>query len=376
MTEGTLLAWHVAVGTQVHRGDIVATVDTAKSAIDIEVFEDGRVAELLIEPGVKVSVGTPIAVIDTVRLPGLVPELVEPTGPVASGRVHASPLARRRAAERGIDLAAVRRLRPEGIITAADVEAAAQGVPVAPSPVVSVPQPGASAPDVRAREVGTRDEVAMRASIGALMARSKREIPHYYLQTTVDVEPMLAWLERGNAERAVSARILPAAVLLRATARAAARFPAVNGWFDTAFSPADRVHPGVAISLRGGGVIAPAIHDAGLLPLPDLMAHLKDLVLRARSGRLRASEMTDATLTVTNLGEQGVEVVHGVIFPPQVALVGFGTVIQRPWAIDGMLTVRRVITISLAADHRVSDGHLGGAFLQAIAAGITPQEEA
>ena len=123
---------------------------------------------------------------------------------------------------------------------------------------------------------------------------------------------------------------------------------------------------GVAISLRGGGVIAPAIHDTATLGLDDLMVALRDLVTRARVGRLRSSEMSDPTITVTNLGDLGVDQVFGVIYPPQVALVGFGKVAERPWAEGGLLGARPTVTATLAADHRVSDGHRGGLFLSTI----------
>jgi pyruvate dehydrogenase E2 component (dihydrolipoamide acetyltransferase) len=123
----------------------------------------------------------------------------------------------------------------------------------------------------------------------------------------------------------------------------------------------------VAISLRQGGLIAPAIRDVDAMGVDELMRHLADLVARARALTLRSSEMSDATITVTNLGDQGVEIVHGVIYPPQVALVGFGKVTQRPWADDGKVVVVPVVTASLAADHRASDGHRGGLFLAEIA---------
>jgi pyruvate dehydrogenase E2 component (dihydrolipoamide acetyltransferase) len=135
---------------------------------------------------------------------------------------------------------------------------------------------------------------------------------------------------------------------------------------DDAFRPSEHVHLGVAVSLRQGGLIAPAIHDADTLDLDALMAALRDLVTRARGGRLRGSEMSDGTLTVTSLGDRGVEAVHGVIYPPQVALVGFGRVVDRPWAVDGMLAVRPVVTATLAADHRATDGHVGGLYLSAV----------
>jgi pyruvate dehydrogenase E2 component (dihydrolipoamide acetyltransferase) len=143
--------------------------------------------------------------------------------------------------------------------------------------------------------------------------------------------------------------------------------PEVNGfWIDGAFQPSEAVHVGVAISLRQGGLIAPAIHDVQAKSLAELMRDLRDLVARARGGRLRSSEVSDPTITVTNLGDQGVQTAFGIIHPPQVALVGFGKISERPWAVEGMLGVRPVLTATLAADHRASDGHRGGLFLAAI----------
>ena len=199
------------------------------------------------------------------------------------------------------------------------------------------------------------------------MTRSKREIPHYYLSVDIDVRAALAWLTKENATRSVTERLLFAAVLLKATALATREVPEVNGFFvDGAFQPAAVVHVGVAISLRKGGLVAPAIHDMDRMNITDVQSSLVDLVGRVRAGRLRSSEMSDPTITVTNLGDQGVASVFGVIYPPQVALVGFGRVTERPWASDGMLGVRPVVTATLAADHRVSDGHRGAVFLAAI----------
>lgn len=216
----------------------------------------------------------------------------------------------------------------------------------------------------------------MREAIAALMARSKKEIPHYYLQATIDMERSLTWLEQANRERSVSERVLPAAMLLKATALAVREVPEMNGFLvDGVFAASTQVHLGVAVSLRGGGLIAPALHDVDTLPLDTVMAALKDLGGRARGGKLRSSEMSDPTLTVTNLGDQGVDLVHGVIYPPQVALVGFGRIHPIPVAIDGMLAVHRCVIVTLAADHRVSDGHRGGLFLSAIDAALQKPEE-
>jgi pyruvate dehydrogenase E2 component (dihydrolipoamide acetyltransferase) len=206
--------------------------------------------------------------------------------------------------------------------------------------------------------------LAMRSAIAAAMARSKREIPHYQLAEPVPMRAALDWLRQANAARPVTERLLPVVLLLKAVALAAREVPDVNGFFvDGGFRPAAAVHLGVAISLRQGGLVAPALHDVADRPLEVLMRELADLVRRARAGSLRSSEMSDPTLTVTNLGDTGVEAVYGVIYPPQVALVGFGRVAERPWVEDGRITAMPVLTATLAADHRVSDGHRGAQFL-------------
>ncbi len=228
----------------------------------------------------------------------------------------------------------------------------------------------------------------MRKAIAAAMSRSKREIPHYYLSETIPMASALGWLRQRNEGLAVAERILPAVLLFKAVAAALRRTPELNGFYrEGQFRPAAAVHAGVAISLRGGGLVAPAIHDVGDKPLEVLMRELSDLVKRARAGSLRSSEMSDPTITLTNLGDQGVEAVFGVIYPPQVALVGFGRIAERPWLQDGRVCGLPVVCASLAADHRVSDGHRGALFLaelsallqqpQALAAGpaTTPNDE-
>jgi pyruvate dehydrogenase E2 component (dihydrolipoamide acetyltransferase) len=166
------------------------------------------------------------------------------------------------------------------------------------------------------------------------------------------------------------------ALQLKAVALALKDFPDLNGfWKDNAFEPASGIHVGVAISLRQGGLIAPAIHDAAERSLDELMKALADLVRRARAGSLRSSEMSDPTITVTNLGDQGVDEVFAIIFPPQVAIVGFGRVAPRPWAEDGMIGAVPTVVASLGGDHRASDGHRGARFLAAIAALLQEPEK-
>ncbi|MFD8234770.1 2-oxo acid dehydrogenase subunit E2 [Streptomyces sp. NPDC059696] len=288
------------------------------------------------------------------------------TGPP---RVRATPLARRLGAELGVDLAGVKGTGRHGAVRASDVRRAAPG-PSAPSP--DHPAPAAAAvPPSPARPSVTRPSeerpTGMRQAIAGLMSRANRDIPHYYLSTTVDMAAAMDWLHEHNRRSPVGERLLPAALLLKAAALAAREVPELNGfWTDDHFTAGDGVHLGVAVSLRGGGLVAPALHDADALALPGLMAGLKDLVTRARTGRLRGSEVSDATLTVTNLGDQGVETVFGVIHPPQVALVGFGRVADRPCAVDGLLGVRPVVTTTLAADHRATDGAVGARFLTVV----------
>jgi pyruvate dehydrogenase E2 component (dihydrolipoamide acetyltransferase) len=199
------------------------------------------------------------------------------------------------------------------------------------------------------------------------MARSKREVPHYYLAEDVPLERATAWLAHANASRAVTARLLLAPLLLQAVARALVRFPELNGFYrDGAFAPGDGVHVGVAISLRSGGLVAPALQNVPRKDIETLNRELLDLVARTRAGSLKSSELSAPTITVTSLGDQGVQIVFPVIYPPQVAIVGFGRVFDRPWVVDGTLRAVPIVTATLAADHRVSDGHRGGLFLAAV----------
>jgi pyruvate dehydrogenase E2 component (dihydrolipoamide acetyltransferase) len=384
MDAGTLVEWHVTPGAHVKRGDVVALVETQKGLVEIEIWESGVVDAIVVAPGATVPVGTVLA-----HVQGEGPVAAKPvvTAPVAaaapppsrapapapapaptpaSGCVLASPAARARARELGVDLATCKGTGPHGAVTRDDVDRA--GAP-AHAPIAAAPVPPAPRPSAGATQ-------AMRSAIASAMSRSNREIPHYYLAQDIDVSRAARWLETENAKRPATSRILFAALLLRATARALRDVPELNGFFiDGAFRPSADIHLGVAISLRQGGLVAPAIHDADKRSPGELMTALQDLVARARSGSLRSSEMSDPTITVTNLGDQGTDSVLGVIYPPQVALVGFGVVRERPWAENGLLGVRTVVTATLAADHRVSDGHRGGRFLTALARHLAAVEE-
>lgn len=357
MDEGTLTDWLVKPGDDVERGQAIATVDTVKAAVDVEIWQNGTVQRLLVEPGTTVSVGAALA---TMLSPGeSPPPPQQPSAESGAGtttvapavepvpRRKVSPRARREAERAGIDLAGVTGTGADAAVTLDDVQRAAADT-IERGPV-----------ETKARE--------MRRAIAASMSRSKREIPHYYLMDEIPLRAATRWLRTENAARPITERVLLAALQIKAVALAARQFPDLNGfWRDGEFTPAPRPHIGVAISLRDGGLVAPAIHDTADKPLPQLMAELSDLVSRARAGSLRSSEMSDPTLTVTNLGERGVAAVFGVIYPPQVALVGFGRPRERPWVVDGELQVATVVTATLAADHRASDGTRGAQFLSRI----------
>jgi len=386
MDEGKLLRWNVVPGQRVNKGDVIAVVDTSKAAIDVECWHEGVVHQLVAELGQTIPVGTVMALLlgpgeatpatggptssagGAAALPasGIGPArgaatnlpnsdasvppsfLQAVAAAAATPRRRVSPAARQRAAALGVDLDRVAGTGVEGAVTREDVErAAAGGARPTPPPPAAVE-----------RTTETRKAIA------TAMSRSKRDIPHYYLAETVPMRNALDWLRDLNVQRPVTERLLTAALLLKAVAVAVRDVPELNGLFvDGAFRVSAAVHVGVAISLRQGGLVAPALHDVGAKDIDAVMRELTDLVKRCRAGSLRSSEMADPTITVTNLGDQGVESVFGVIYPPQVALVGFGRIAERPWAEEGRVAAIPALVASLSADHRVSDGHRGALFL-------------
>jgi pyruvate dehydrogenase E2 component (dihydrolipoamide acetyltransferase) len=360
MESATLVTWLVKPGDTVKRGDVVASVETTKGIIDIEIFDAGVVEKLVVTPGTEVAVGELLATYrpeagapaaaakEAVTAPA--PAAASPAvAPLPGARQAVSPLARKRAAELGVDLDA---LTPHDgrPISVQDVEQAAAAKPVTP--------PQARKPEAVAD---------MRQQIALSMSRSKREIPHYYLATTIDFTNASRWLEATNATLPVTERLLYGVLLIKAVARALEGFPDLNGfWRDGTFAAANSINVGTAIRLHQGGLVAPALIGANRLPLSELMRNFRDLVLRARTGRLRATELASATITLTSLGEGNVETVYPIIHPPQVAIIGFGSVVVRPWCAAGAVIPAPVLSATLAADHRVTDGTRGSAFLMAV----------
>jgi len=426
MTEGRIVEWLVEPGDSVERGEIVAVVETDKADIEIEVFQAATIGRFLVEPGEVVPVGTPIAELraaapagrpeeppadaDAEQPPADADEATQPqpaddaTADQDSPAPHAmhvtSPLVRHLAEQRQVDIAHLHGTGPGGRVTRSDVERAASASAPASTPAPAPggrarvtprarrlaetagisaerlaetvahgvahgrPVTGADVLDAGADEPGPPPPDPMRRRIAELMARSWPEIPHYHLERRLDVGGLLDRLRTLNEQRSVADRVLPAAVLLAGVAAAARRVPECNGWWrDDRFHAADHVDIGVVLSLRSGGVIVPTIANADELDVDAMMGRLREVVERARRGRLRGSDLAEASITVTNLGDQGADAVFGVIHPPQVALVGLGAVRDDVWADGDSVRVARTVRASLSGDHRATDGLTGSVFL-------------
>ncbi|HEY7607884.1 MAG TPA: dihydrolipoamide acetyltransferase family protein [Alphaproteobacteria bacterium] len=378
MEAGTLVEWLKRPGEPVKHGDVIAVVETQKGAIEIEVFENGVIETLLVPVGHTVPVGTALAFIRAAGAPApaappaaapppraapapaaVPPQLIPAPALTPPSGLKVSPAARKFAAEKGVNLAAVQGSGPEGAIVFVDVENAWRRLQEAP-PI--------AAPPVAKAPPKAIDLTAMRNAIAAAMARAKREIPHYYVQHTVDLGPATEWLARNNAGRPPEGRLVLGALLVKAVALAVRALPEFNGFYrDGRYEPGERVHVGNAIAVRGGGLVAPAIHDADRLGLDEVMAKLRDLVNRVRAGRYRSSELADPTVTLTSLGDRGADALLPIINPPQVAIVAAGTPVRRPWLVGESIVARPLLQLALAADHRVSDGHRGALLLADIA---------
>lgn len=406
MEAATLVEQLVEPGATVKHGDIIAAVETQKGVIEIEAFEDGILEKWLVELGTKVPVGTALANIkseqgyqtpefstdpddpepdqpevpqpqDPAPAPNLPenpatqdpspeppgpeipapalpdPEIQWPTemaGSPTTGqkqRPRATPAARRLAAQVGIDINTISAKDPEAQISRADIAAIATATPSKRKP---------------------EPTTGMRTAIAAAMSRSKREIPHYYLSHQADLTNADAFLRKTNSDRPPENRLLLGALYLKAVALAVQKVPEMNGHYQNdRFQPSQDINVGLAISLRGGGLVAPALLNADAIELDDLMSAIADLVTRVRAGRFRSSELSDATITLTSLGDRAVNQLYGVIYPPQVAIVGIGTPSLRPWVHEGQIVPRLIADITLAADHRVSNGRRGALFLKRIA---------
>lgn len=377
MIEAKLIQWFIKPGDTVKKGDIIGEIDTEKGLIDIEVFEDGIITELRAKEGEVVPVGSVMAVIDGEKKAKAepIPEKVAPVQKeakkngkeksiaVTAKREHhglkVSPLARRVAEDLKVDLSKVKGSGPEGSIHKKDVEVYAQEMRGQETfkKEIEMAEHVSEAAEAKAPR-------SMRQAIAAAMSRSNRDIPHYYLEREIDMKTALDWLNDINRKRTVNERLLPPMLLIKAVASALTEVPELNGfWTDEMMHVEEGIHIGFAIALRQGGLVIPAILDADMKSLDEIRVEFVDMIKRAREGHLKSSEVSSATITITSLGERGADKVFGVIYPPQVALVGFGRIWEKPCSINGAIGIDPVITATLAGDHRASDGHTGSRFL-------------
>ena len=331
MESAILMEWLVKVGDHVTKGQVVAEIETSKGVIEIEVFEDGIIDKILVKEETECAVGTPLAIIKSAE------EIPESETTLKPQRIKASPAARKKAKEMGVELSS---LAATGEVHLSQVKT----------------------PDDKITKMATPD--GMRQAIAKAMSRSNAEIPHYYLSTSINMTPAVQWLGAFNAKRTAAERIVLNTLLIYAVVQALREVPQLNGfWKDDNHHISESINPGIAIALRKGGLVTPALINVQELSLDETIHLVSDLISRARSGKLRNTEMTQQTITITNLGDSGIESVYGVIYPPQVAIVGFGSMIDAPWAQGDTLSVRKVIQATLAADHRATDGQTGALFL-------------
>jgi pyruvate dehydrogenase E2 component (dihydrolipoamide acetyltransferase) len=352
MEAGILRSWRVHPGDSIKAGDIIAEVETQKGIIEIEIFSSGMIEKLLLQVNEPVPVGKVMAIITeagtaTMPVPVPVPGSIS-TKPVIEisevAHVKASPLARKIAASKNISLSNIKGTGPGGAIIRADVEQL----------VVKPELPKTTTPEL---------SLSIRQAVAAAMSRSNKEIPHYYLDARINMEACLDFMTRLNLERSVKNRILPVAFLIKAVALALRDAPDLNAWYTTEIERKDQINIGIVIALRTGGIIIPSINQADRKSIDEIMEKLTDLINRGRNLKLKSSEVSESTVSLTSIGDGFTTTMLGIIYPPQVALIGFGSILEEAWAENGMVAARKVIHMSLAADHRATDGIYGNRFI-------------
>ena len=358
MEDGTLIEWKKKPGDVVKRGDIIAEVETQKGLIEIEVFDEGTIAELLIQEGTKVPVGTKMALIQPSTIEAEKPIELHPimekiSEPIIEEKtdtisIKASPLAKKMAQENHIDLSKIIGTGPDGAITKEDIDVSIKQSETAETEKISTPSE------------------AIRMAVAAAMSKSNREIPHYYLEKKIDMTKALAWLQEANKQRTVANRLLPVVLFIKAMAKSLKEVPDLNAVWENGLLQKTEINIGFVVSLRNGGIIVPAIPQSDTKNADEIMTALNDLIPRARALKLRSSELSSSTITLTNLGDAGADTVFGIIYPPQVAIVGLGTITEQPFAENGMLGIRSLANVTLAGDHRATDGLTGSRFLSSL----------
>ncbi len=402
MTEGTLVRWLKQVGDQVQRGDIIAEIETDKATVELEAFDSGTLNKLVVAEGETVPVGEVIALLgepgeivesDVARKPAAETPArrtvdkaaatvvvsasdgrVEATPAVAvGGRLRVSPVARRIAHEAGVDIATLRGSGPDGRILRRDVEAAMRAtVASVPAPATRVAPVGPAPAPVRAPVSAVTAPAAeepfsrMRQAIARRMTLSKQTQPHYYLTVDVDMTAAMVFREQLNAAATEQEHVSVNDLVVKACALSLQRHPRFNSEFsDNGLKRHEQINIDIGVAMDDG-LIAPALIDCGSKTLGHIAIESKDLINRAKSGRLRADEYSAGTFTITNLGAYGVETLIGIINPPQAAILGVGSVMPKPVVVDNQVVIRQVMKVALSADHRVTDGAEGARFIKEI----------
>jgi pyruvate dehydrogenase E2 component (dihydrolipoamide acetyltransferase) len=368
MEDGTLVEWRKKAGDKVHRGDIIADVETQKGLIEIEIFDEGIIEKLLIEKGTKVPVGTPMAYIKSTNILPEIKEtkqflikdsetpLIKKKQPLFSEKkIKVSPLARRIASEHNIDVSVINGTGENGAITKEDIENI-----IIQRKTINEKEKMEVLSEISKYKDFTNN---IRLAVAAAMTKSNLEIPHYYLEKKIDMTKTLAWMNEVNNQIPANKRLLPAAILIKAVARALKDVPELNAIWEKDLHIKNEINIGFVVSLHKGGIIVPAIHSADLKTVDEIMETLNDIIPRARALKLRSSELSDSTITITSIGEGGADTVYGVIYPPQVAIIGFGNISEQPFAENGMLGIRPIVNVTIAGDHRATDGLTGSRFL-------------
>ena len=401
MTEGTLLRWLKKEGEAVEIGDEIAEVETDKATMAMEAFDEGTLGKILVSEGEKAPIGAVLGILledgesaDDIGSAGATaapadspapasdatpaenPAPVEPVsaqspappaGTTAEGgRIKASPLARRMAADLGVDLAAVTGTGPGGRIVKRDIEGAPQGGAPAPAPV-SAPAPATPAPvPVTASEGDERVELSsMRRIIAERLLTSKTTIPHFYLHVEADAGPLMTIRKQVNAQAEATHgnKYTVNDFILKAVINALQAVPAANASF-----AGDHIvryaHIGVAVAVAvDDGLVTPVLKDAAAKSLFQISTEVKDMAARAREGKLRPDEFDGGTITVSNLGGFGIESFDAIINPPQAAILSVGSIVEKPVVKDGEVVPGLRMNLGLSGDHRVVDGAVGAEFI-------------
>ena len=390
MLEGTLVKWHKKVGDKISVGDVIADVETDKATMEMEAFDDGILNQIVIPEGGIVKVGECIALIEggkpnieknqpaeaateapakpasTIAAP-LAPLSPKPKPRPTVARegsgAKASPLARKIARERGVDLSRITGTGPGGRIVAADItQQGSQISRPSAAPVAQIPVPFSDA-DTKTPLTGMRRTIAER------LLMSKTQIPHFYLTMEIDAGPLSELRKEinANAEATGSPKITINDFVLLATARAAAQHPKVNAAFaGDAIVQYASVNLSVAIAVEDG-LITPVIRDAQSRSLREISSAVKDLAVRARSKKIKPEEYQGGTITISNLGAYGVDSFYAIVNPPQATILAVGAIVKKPVVnAANQIVAGQRMNISLSGDHRVVDGATGAEFLAAI----------